>query len=94
MCKSKAEGGKRCAAHPGRKSSARGGTVSVQQMGGVFPPMPADYQPKRSLVSRMLTPSLSESARRLFWYREECEFDGWIDRDGYPAGARERWDSA
>ncbi len=47
------------------------------------PPMPADYQPTRSPLSRLLQPTLRDSDRRLFWLREHG-YRGPIDQDGWP----------
>jgi hypothetical protein len=45
--------------------------------------MPWDYEPQRGLVSRLLEPTLTDSGRRLFWYRR-LGYKGPIDQDGYP----------
>ncbi len=86
MCKSKAEGGQRCATHQRQweDRERRAGRLKPppSPWAGVKP-MPWDYQPERGLVSRMLFPTLKDSERRLFWLREQG-YAGPVNRDGYP----------
>jgi len=86
MCQSKAEGGKRCAAHGNHHAKRRTYPVphGSQSTPGGLPLMPYDYEPERTRVSRWITPVLSDKERRFFWYRDRLGFKGAIDQDGFP----------
>lgn len=99
MCQTKAEGGRRCAARDRGRRSVGGLGGWRTQVGGrpplsaytapvatSMPEMPADYQPKLSRTARMLglDKRMTEAKRRLFWYREECGYEGPLNQDGLP----------
>lgn len=97
MCQTKAQGGKRCPTHdrgpraasplPAARGGARPPLASYTAPAATgLPPMPADYQPKLSRTARFLglDKRMTEANRRLFWYREECGYQGPINQDGMP----------
>jgi hypothetical protein len=87
MCQSLAEGGRRCGkTGPGHSLTDPAMTRALEAFEPVgpdvsgAPDMPADWQPRRPWWR---TSPLSESERRLFWYREHG-YAGPLNQDGRP----------